>query len=351
MFDVPIDARIAGRDYQQACIDTLCREITQGRRKLLVEMATGTGKTRTAAALIKRLFEANAITRVLFLVDRIPLAKQTEDAFAEHLADYPAYVLRAGRRFQDEKLITITTLQSMVNIYSEYSSGYFDLVISDECHRSIYGKWSGVLRHFDGIQVGLTATPCVASLEDTAPDEEDKLFVRDTLRFFEVDKPTFTYKLKDAIHDGYLVPYQIYKAKTVKTAAEGGFEVKKDELDWTAMDGATRAEFTELFKNTDTITVDPNALERRFTIPERNRAMVRETIYDPAAGTAGFLVAAYNPCGWPIPHPPPSRKWRWTARCRSAAWATSSPPPRSPRCKPPPSTATMSIPRWCGSPP
>jgi type I restriction enzyme R subunit len=276
LLEVPIDARIAGRDYQQACIDTLCKEMSQGRRKLLVEMATGTGKTRTAAALIKRLFEANAITRVLFLVDRIPLAKQTEDAFAEHLTDYPAYVLRAGRRFQDEKLITITTLQSMVNIYSEYSSGYFDLVISDECHRSIYGKWSGVLRHFDGVQIGLTATPCVANLEDMAPDEEDKLFVRDTLRFFEVDKPTFAYKLKDAIHDGYLVPYQIYKAKTVKTAAEGGFEVKKGELDWTAMDGATRAEFEQLFKASDTITVDPNALERRFTIPERNRAMVRE---------------------------------------------------------------------------
>lgn len=274
--EVPIDSRIAGRDYQGECVDILCKEMGQGRRKLLVEMATGTGKTRTAAALIKRLFEANAITRVLFLVDRIPLAKQTEDAFAEHLTDYPAYVLRAGRRFQDEKLITITTLQSMVNIYGEYSSGYFDLVISDECHRSIYGKWSGVLKHFDGVQIGLTATPCVANLEDLNADEEDKLFVRDTLRFFEVDKPTFSYKLKDAIHDGYLVPYQIYKAQTVKTAAEGGFEVKKDELDWTAMDGATRAEFTELFKNTDRIVVDPSALERRFTIPERNRAMVRE---------------------------------------------------------------------------
>lgn len=276
LLDVPIDTHIAGRDYQRDCIETLCKEINQGRRKLLVEMATGTGKTRTAAALIKRLFEANAITRVLFLVDRIPLAKQTEDAFAEHLPDYPAYVLRTGRRFQDEKLITITTLQSMVNIYGEYSSGYFDLVISDECHRSIYGKWSGVLKHFDGVQIGLTATPCVANLDDLNADEEDKRFVRDTLRFFEVDKPTFAYKLKDAIHDGYLVPYQIYKAKTVKTAAEGGFEVKKDELDWTAMDAATRTEFEQLFKNTDSITVDPNALERRFTIPERNRAMVRE---------------------------------------------------------------------------
>jgi type I restriction enzyme R subunit len=272
---IPIDRHIVERDYQTACIDTLCNEIKAGRRKLLVEMATGTGKTRTAAAFIKRLFEANAVTRVLFLVDRIPLAKQTEDAFAEHLPDFPAYVLRAGRRFQDEKRITITTLQSMVNIYGEYSAGYFDLVISDECHRSIYGKWSGVLRHFDGIQLGLTATPCIANAEDFG-DDEDKLFIRDTLRFFEVEKPTFSYKLKDAVRDGYLVPYQIYRAKTVKTAAEGGFDVKREELDWSAMDQATRAEFELLFGENNSVVVDPAALERKFTIPERNRAIVRE---------------------------------------------------------------------------
>jgi len=155
----PIDQRIAGRDYQKDCIDTLCKEMNAGRRKLLVEMATGTGKTRTAAALIKRLFEASSVTRVLFLVDRITLAKQTEDAFNEYLPDLPCYVLRAGRRFQDEKRITITTLQSMINTYRDYSAGYFDLVITDECHRSIYGKWSGILKYFDGIQIGLTATP------------------------------------------------------------------------------------------------------------------------------------------------------------------------------------------------
>ena len=273
---VPIDVKIAGRDYQQSCIQTLCEAIQLGKRKLLVEMATGTGKTRTAAALIKRLFEANAVTRVLFLVDRIPLAMQTEDAFAEHLPDYPSYVLRSGRRFQDEKRITITTLQSMINTYGEYSAGYFDLIISDECHRSIYGKWSGVLKHFDGIQIGLTATPCVGGEGTATGDEDDTLFVKDTLKFFEVDKPTFSYKLKDAISDGYLVPYQIYKAKTIKTAAEGGFEVKRDELDWSAMDAKTKQEFEVLFKDSDSVMIDPNALERRFTIPERNRALVRE---------------------------------------------------------------------------
>ncbi len=249
----PIDNRIVERRYQHDCINKLCEEMGVGRRKLLVEMATGTGKTRTAAALIKRLFEANVITRVLFLVDRITLAKQTEDAFAEHLPDYPAYVLRSGRRFQDEKRITITTLQSMINVYRNYSSGYFDLVISDECHRSIYGKWSGVLKHFDGAQIGLTATPCVVPPEVLAglADDEDKAFIKDTLRFFEVDKPTYRYTLKEAIEEGYLVPYRIYKALTVKTAAEGGFLVKRDELDWSAMDEETKAEFEELFAGQD----------------------------------------------------------------------------------------------------
>ena len=271
----PIDAKIAGRDYQKECIDTLCREMNTGRRKLLVEMATGTGKTRTAAALIKRMFEANAVTRVLFLVDRITLAKQTEDAFNDHLPDYPCYVLRAGRRFQDEKRITVTTLQSMINVYRDYSAGYFDLIITDECHRSIYGKWSGILKYFDGVQIGLTATPFTSAVEHTG-DDEDILSVRDTLRFFEVDQPTFRYELRQAVLDGHLVPYQIYKAKTVKTAAEGGFEVKKSELDWSAMSPAVRKEFEELFAERDTIKVDPNALERKFTIPERNRAIVRE---------------------------------------------------------------------------
>jgi type I restriction enzyme R subunit len=274
---VAIDRRIVERDYQINCIEILTGEFHRGRRKMLVEMATGTGKTRTAVALIKRLFEANAITRVLFLVDRNTLAKQTEDAFAEHLPDYPCYRLQSGRRFQDEKRVTITTLQSMINIYRDYSAGYFDLVISDECHRSIYGHWRGVLEHFDGVQIGLTATPCVTNVGDGAPDEEDKAFVRDTLRFFEVDKPTYSYKMKDAIRDGFLVPYQIYKAKTVKTAAEGGFPVSRADLDWAAMDSETRAEFERLFEaEGDPITVDPAALERKFTIPERNRAMVRE---------------------------------------------------------------------------
>ncbi|MXW51797.1 MAG: restriction endonuclease subunit R [Gammaproteobacteria bacterium] len=272
---VETDRRIVDRYYQIECIDTLCTEISLGRRSLLVEMATGTGKTRTAAAFIKRLFEAGVVTRVLFLVDRIALAGQAEDAFTDHLRDYPCHVLRPGRGFDRAKRITIATLQTMIAEYRELSPGYFDLVITDECHRSIYGKWSGVLRHFDGIQLGLTATPCTVQA-DELPDPEDGQFVRDTLRFFGLEEPTFRYTLREAIDAGHLVPYRIFKAMTVKTAADGGFQVRRDELDWSAMDESARQEFEALFGQADPITVDPRALERKFTIPERNRAMVRE---------------------------------------------------------------------------
>lgn len=279
---IAIDNRIADRDYQKECIDTLAREIQQGRRKMLVEMATGTGKTRTAAALIKRLFAANVVTRVLFLVDRIPLAIQTEDAFNDHLTELPCYVLRAGRRFQDEKRITVTTLQSMVNIYRDYSAGYFDLVITDECHRSIYGKWRKVLEHFDGIQIGLTATPCVTLPAEDGGNEDTKL-LRDTFKFFGVDKPTFAYTMKQAMSDGYLVSYQIYKAKTVKTAKIDGIKILREDIDWDVLDDKTRQELEDAFAAAANlkpplphILVDPAALERKFTIPARNQAIVRE---------------------------------------------------------------------------
>jgi type I restriction enzyme, R subunit len=277
--DIPIDLRIAGgggRLHQTACIEKLCQEIVFGRRKMLVEMATGTGKTRTAAALLKRLFDSNWTTRALFVVDRNTLAIQAEDAFAEHLPHLPCYrVPRTGRRFQDEKRVTIVTLQTLVNEYEKYSSGYFDLIVVDECHRSIYGKWRRALDHFDGIKVGPTATPCV--MRD-APDvdEEDRATIRDTMRFFEVDRPTYSYTMSEAIADGHLVPYEIYRAMTARTAATEGFSVSRGEIDWESLDEPTRAELEGLFAERDPIVVDPTALERKFTIPERNRAVVRE---------------------------------------------------------------------------
>ena len=271
---VPIDTVVAGRDYQVDCIRKLCDEITFGHRKMLVEMATGTGKTRMAAAFVKRLFEARIVTRVLFLVDRIALAAQAEDVFTDHLGDYPCHVLRPSRHFDRTRNVVIATLQTMAMEYGELSPGYFDLVIVDECHRSIYGTYRQTLEHFDAIQLGLTATPCIS--DTPAGNPEDNAFVRDTLRFFELDKPTFSYGLVQAIGEGWLVPYQIYRAMTVKTAAKNGFKVERDEIDWDAVDERIKLELESRFGDAKSITVDPKELERRFTIPERNRAIVRE---------------------------------------------------------------------------
>ena len=273
---VAIDRRIAGRDYQVDCIEALTREVALGRRKLLVEMATGAGKTRMAAAFVKRLFQAGAAMRVLFLVDRIALASQAENAFADHLPDYPCRVLRPGRGFDRAARVTVATLQTMIADYRELSPGYFDLVVTDECHRSIYGKWSRAVRYFDAVQLGLTATPCAAVDAGEARDKDDAAFVRDTLRFFGLEAPTFTYGLAQAVREGVLVPYRIFRATTVKTAADGGFEVARDEIDWDSLAPADRAELENAFGAADPLLVDPCALERKFTVPARNRAIVNE---------------------------------------------------------------------------
>jgi type I restriction enzyme R subunit len=107
-------------------------------------------------------------------------------------------------------------------------------------------------------------------------DDEDRAAIRDTLRFFEVSRPTYSYSMSEAIADGHLVPYEIYRAMTARTAATDGFSVARSDIDWAALDAPTRAELERLFADRDPIIVDPSALERKFTIPERNRAMVRE---------------------------------------------------------------------------
>lgn len=272
---IGVDRAIVDRDYQIECVEILSNEISAGKRNALIEMATGTGKTRVSVALISRLFEASSISRVLFLVDRIALANQAYEVFARFLPDYPTYVLRPNRNIDRAKNVIISTLQTMITDYQSFSKGYFDLVIIDECHRSIYGEYSNVLHHFDSIKIGMTATPCIADVVMYPNDEDDRI-IRDTLKFFGLSKPTYRYQLRQAINDKYLVPYSIYKATTVKTSAKDGFEVKKSDLDWSSMDSKTRKEFEKLFGTQDSIMVDPRSLERKFTIPERNRAIARE---------------------------------------------------------------------------
>ena len=228
---------IIDRKYQTNAVKTFEAELEQGKRKALLEMATGTGKTRVAIAIVKRLILSGRVKRVLFLVDRSELANQAESAFKQLLSDHSAYILRSGAKKQ-EKEITISTLQTMVNTYAEFSPAYFDLVISDECHRSIYGQWQVCLSRFDAIQLGLTATP--------SPQID-----KNTYEFFDCTylKPTYTYTLQDGIKEGYLSSYNIYKALTGIVIR--GLKYESDDYD--------------VFD-----------LERKVIVPATNKAWVQE---------------------------------------------------------------------------
>ena len=271
---VEIDKKIVNRKYQLNCINEICNSISDGKTNFLIEMATGTGKTRVSIAMVKKLFQANKISRMLFVSDRDELRRQTTEKFLEFLPEYPCYAYKGGS-FKTEKKITVATYHSLINNYNSLTSGYYDLIIIDECHRSIYGKFRHILDHFHCIKIGLTATPYVFDSEIDVSNE-DTIIVKDTLKFFDLNEPSFKYRLKEAIKDGYLVPYSIYKAKTVKTANEDGISVNKDEIDFESLNAKDKDELLKLYGDNKELVFDYSQLERKITIPNRNKAIVEE---------------------------------------------------------------------------
>ena len=219
------------REYQRKCLEKVDAAIESGKRRLLVEMATGTGKTFTVALMLKRLFQAGRVQRVLFLADRIELARQAkEETFDIYLNDYPSVLLTGGRRSREGQ-ITVGTLPTITSQLGAggFSSGYFDLVITDECHRSIYSSYKHTLLHFDAIHIGLTATPDIGRYA-FASDTEKKL-IRNTYEFFDCwnpltdqGNPVFSYGILDGIKDKHLAEYDIYSAKTRITSEGINFE-------------------------------------------------------------------------------------------------------------------------------
>ncbi len=235
---IPIPARVRFgsderevRDYQQKCLVKVDEALGKNRRRLLVEMATGTGKTFTIALVFKRLFQAGWAQRVLFLADRIELARQAkEETFDIYLSEYPSVLLTGGRRSREGQ-ITVGTLPTITSQLGAagFSSGYFDFVVTDECHRSIYSSYKHTLLHFDAIHIGLTATPNIGQYAFVS-DTEKKL-IRNTYEFFqccnpltEQGKPVFSYGILDGIKDKVLADYDIYVAKTRITTQGISFE-------------------------------------------------------------------------------------------------------------------------------
>jgi len=222
------------RPYQLECIKKADEALISGRRRMLFEMVTGTGKTLTIAMLMKRWFQAAMISRVLFLVDRIELAKQAKETFDDYLRDWPAVVLYGGRRSLEGQIIvgTLDTIAGQLGP-GGFGHAYFDLVVTDECHRSIYNTHRATLGHFDSIHIGLTATPNPGELHWIS--EHERRLVRNTYIFFDCwntikkeGRPTFEYGIQRAINDGHLANYHIYHAESVLTYE--GAEWEGDEI-------------------------------------------------------------------------------------------------------------------------
>ena len=229
------------RVYQLRAIHALQRAVQDGGDRFLFEMATGTGKTLTAAAVIKLFLRSGNASRVLFLVDRLELEDQAHKVFATLLsADFQTVVYKENRDDWHRAEIVVTTVQSLLfnNKYQRlFSPTDFDLVISDEAHRSIGGNARAVFDFFVGYKLGLTATPRDylkgTSKTGTAvhdPRETERRLLLDTYRTFgcESGQPTFRYSLLDGVKDGFLLNPTVVDARTDVTTqllSEEGFVV------------------------------------------------------------------------------------------------------------------------------
>ena len=215
------------RPYQLKAIHRLQAAVRDGKDRFLFEMATGTGKTLTAAAVVKLFLRSGNARRVLFLVDRLELENQARKAFVDLLSsDFQTVIYKENRDDWRRAEIVITTVQSLLfnNKYQRlFSPTDFDLVISDEAHRSIGGNARAVFDYFIGYKLGLTATPRDylrrfkkdnPSTRD--PREAERRLLLDTYRTFGCERglPTFRYSLLDGVKDGYLINPTVVDART-----------------------------------------------------------------------------------------------------------------------------------------
>jgi len=204
-----INTDVAGRDYQIQAIRSVMEGIEKKKQRFLLVMATGTGKTRTTIALVDALMRAGWIERVLFLVDRIALRNQALEAFKEHLPNEPRWPKLGEKLIAQDRRIYVSTYPTMLNIVrdEEYSLSphFFDLIVIDESHRSIYNTYKEVLDYFNTITLGLTATPT-----DVIDHNTFKLFDS------EDGIPTFAYSYEEAVSNipPYLSNFQVMKIIT-----------------------------------------------------------------------------------------------------------------------------------------
>lgn len=251
---VPINADIAGRDYQNEAIRRVTEGVDAAKRKFLLVMATGTGKTRTTIALVDTLLRSKRVQRVLFLADRRELVRQAMSEFKSHLPNESLARIESGET--SGARIQFSTYPSMMQVYSRLSVGYYDLIVADESHRSIYQRYKAIFDHFDAIQLGLTATPT---------DYID----HNTFELFDCGDgtPSYYYSYEQAIADQNLVNYRVLDAQT-------NFQLKGIQGD--ALPEPLKQMALDQGADLDELNFDGSDIEKGIINQGTNDAMVRE---------------------------------------------------------------------------
>lgn len=258
----PHDPKIIDRMYQIEAVRRVCELFDpkpgqrKGRKSLLVQ-ATGTGKTRTAIALCKVLVEAGWAKRVLFLCDRRELRKQAYNAFGQHLKECPRIYLSKATVNDTENRIFLATYPAMQKVFTAFDPGFFDVIVVDESHRSIFNYYRQLLQYFDGFQIGLTATP-------------RSVIGKNTYKLFdcENDDPTCHYEYKEAI--GHTPPYlSHFKVVDVTT------KFLREGIKWSAMTDEQKRQLEEQVDAAEDVDHEAPEVDRAIFNRDTNKTILR----------------------------------------------------------------------------
>lgn len=242
---IEINDSITNRPYQKEAVTAVCDAIEKKHRKMLLVQATGSGKTRVSISIVDVLRKHNYVKNILFLADRTALVKQAKNNYTSLLPDLSCCNLLDSKDDPESSRMVFSTYPTMMNAIDEkknkfggrlFSPGHFDLIITDEAHRSIYKKYQEIFEYFDAMLIGMTATP---------KNEIDK----NTYGIFDLERgvPTFAYELEKAVEEGYLVSYSTLEYKT---------KIMEDGIHYNDLSDEEKAEFDEQFEADETIDED-----------------------------------------------------------------------------------------------
>jgi type I restriction enzyme R subunit len=261
---------IAGRMYQMEAVKRVTERFSDMHRKALITQATGTGKTRVAISIVDFLIRARWAKRILFLCDRRELRKQADNAFKEFLPTEPRVFVSSETASDRDKRIYLATYPAMIKAFDSFDVGFFDLIIADESHRSIYNKYRDIFRYFDALQVGLTATP-------------RSVVNHDTYRLFgcEDNDPTAHYSIEDAINHTppYLVPFRVAKLTT---------KFLRDGIKWSQMTDEQKQQYEEQVADSGT-EYEGKDLDRLVFNRDTSRMIIQNLMDNGIRDAAGSL--------------------------------------------------------------